>query len=299
MVGVYFFSKQFAKGIQFKQSHNKPMAIILDHTSPSVMHFGDLLFFLDIVWLANANNLPVFLVGSNHLKGFFSLFKVKHLTHLSQAPSGIVLTKSDSYLFFKDLDHTLIGFNFWKVEGAGPISPLLKQHFLQFCKDVFPNLIFKMPDKPFTCFFKELALENRHSKHCDKWVVVNSFVKSQRIAAFFRQRAFTHYVKSLYDCRDHQFVCIGSKADALVNVHYPIDKDLRGQRSIDDLLHLFINNKIERVITFDTFIAHVAILFNVPTDVFIKSKFRTAVTKQRFVPFCEYKQASKATVSFY
>ena len=57
IVGVYFFSKRFAKGIQFKQSPNKPMAIILDHTSPSVMHFGDLLFFLDIVWLANDNDI--------------------------------------------------------------------------------------------------------------------------------------------------------------------------------------------------------------------------------------------------
>ena len=159
VVGTYLFSKRYSKGVRFKLSLHEPKALILDHTSTSVMHLGDLLFFLDIIWLAQSNGLPVYLVGSSYLKGFFSLFNVKYESSLLNVPPGIVLTKNDSYLFLKKLDHTLIGFNFWQVKGAGPISTVLNRHFLDFCKIYFPNLSFEKPKKSFLDFFKELTFK--------------------------------------------------------------------------------------------------------------------------------------------
>ena len=84
-----------------------------------------------------------------------------------------------------------------------------------------------------------------------------------------------------------------------MKLNYPIDKDLRGLGSIDDLLHIFINNNIEQVITFDTFIAHIAILFNIPTDIFIKSKSKLKITKKRFVPFCESTDQIKPLITYH
>ena len=159
VIGTHLFSKRYSKGIRFKLASYEPRALILDHTSTSVMHLGDLLFFLDIIWLAHSNGMPVYLVGVSHLKGFFSLFNVKYEANLLNVPPGIVLTKNDSYLFFKKLDHTLIGFNFWQVKGDGPISTILNHHFLEFCKMYFPNLCFEKPTKPFSDFLKSLPLK--------------------------------------------------------------------------------------------------------------------------------------------
>ena len=80
---VSLFKKQFSRGLSFKLSQPIPQCIILDHTSITTMHFGDLLFFLEIVWTSNQSNIPVYLVGSGQLKDFFQ-FLMYNIDHRCQ-----------------------------------------------------------------------------------------------------------------------------------------------------------------------------------------------------------------------
>ena len=130
IIVCWFFSKTFSPGVRYALADHVPECVYLDHTDVRIMHLGDLLFFLEIVWLCQHSQIPVYLVGSGQLADFFSFFDVQHLSEFKQP--GVILTKNDSPLFYHRSSHSIVGFNFWRLLGSGPVALLVLNQFQLF-----------------------------------------------------------------------------------------------------------------------------------------------------------------------
>ena len=113
-------------------------------------------------------------------------------------------------------------------------------------------------------------------------IVVNSFVESQRLSSWCRLSAFNQFVKKQ---SVDQVVCVGSLNDLQQSIGYECGQDLRGALSIMELIAYLSTHKIQMVVTFDTFLAHLALLLNLNLVVFVKSRFRRGIISNRFLPF--------------
>ena len=206
---------------------------------------------------------------------------------MSDLPPGVVLTKNDSLLFLRNGHHSIVGFNFWHLLGNGPISQIVFNQFKELCIQKFPHFDFLKPKLPFFEFYYSQCQSNQESNFIfDQDVsIVNSFVESQRVSSFFRQNLFAQYLTKIQALEDSIVVCVGSEKDKTKSLPYTIDHDLRGKLTIKELMTLFSSNQIKRVVTFDTFIAHLAILHKIHVDLFVKSKKNLEFVKDRFVPF--------------
>ena len=291
LILVPVFQKKRVAGCYIRKGQGKPQCLILDHTDSDVMHWGDLLFFLRIIWSAKSSQIPTYLVGESALLSIFSTVGVQHAVCLADVPVGLVLTKNDSPLFFKKNKHTLIGFNFWRLKGRARISDLVFDVFCLVIKDlgVWPH--FKDAPTSFIYQYKNALVDRQFDSALsalrikDSYILLNSFVGSQKIGTFFRQRFFSGFVKRLSAQNKVSRILIGSKTDVKKTVAYPLDVDLRGQLNVSALIYLFSRPQLKRVVTFDTFIAHLACLHGVSLDVIVKSRSRLTLIKERFVPF--------------
>ena len=135
--------------------------------------------------------------------------------------------------------------------------------------------------------YNEQTYNEQLSPH-ESVILVNSFVASQRIAAFFRRKAFSDFVQHIYNKGDAKIMLIGSNDDVHKKVLYSYHHDMRGAYTIKDLITLMSSGKIDYVITHDSFVAHLASIYNVPLKLFVKSSHRLGIIKERFVPFSQF-----------
>ena len=187
------------------------------------------------------------------------------------------------------LKHTLLGVNFWKLPGNGPVAGLVRVAISDFCEAVCPSI--QLQPQPLV--FDEAVHLLTHDVAVPKTslnniVLANSFVASQRISTYFRHNAFCKYVQHLFDCEDIHIILIGSLNDQSKKVLYSYHQDARGEYTVTDLMALMSSGQVLYIVTFDTFIAHLASLYNVPLKLFVKSTRRLGVIKDRFVPFSQY-----------
>ena len=111
---------------------------------------------------------------------------------------------------------------------------------------------------------------------------------SQRISTFFRQRAFFNFVQDVYENGEDHLVLIRAEDDVRKKVLYSFHQDKRGAYSIKDIMLLMSSSKVKYVITYDTFIAHLATMYKIQLKLFVKSTLRIGTIKERFVPFSQY-----------
>lgn len=283
--GKNFFSPGV---VSIRRLNGRLRAVYLDHTDVQFMHLGDLLFFLDIVSVCRQSNIPVYLVGSVDLKSFFKIFDVGHITSFNDSPyPGLVLTKSDSvYSLQHNCDHDILGINFWKISGEGPISKLLLHQFVAYCESYVTEFQFKAEG---LISFEDVFLNHinamKLNRDLDPIILVNSFVDSSQFSHWFQLKAFNKCVDQKKQLHGYPTICVGSVKDQSQKIGYQVDSDLRGQMTIDELISFFATKHILEVVTFDTFIAHLATLFNIPITLFVRSQFRGDLIRSRFVPF--------------
>jgi hypothetical protein len=309
----YIVSNSFAPGVLYCFGTESPKVVYLDHTNASIMHLGDLLFFLEVVLCCKRSNIAVFLVGSDALLPLFKLFGVSHIASLKDLTPGLILTKDDALSQYRSTEmkrHTVLGFNFWKLRGSEPVASLVSREFCSFCRqyvsgfllvnkeDVLEDInvaLDQIPSVDDGSRFGEafVFLDN------ESYVFVNSFVQSQKISTVFRKALFNRLVEDHKSKGAGTFVCIGSLQDKRVRLGYEVDIDLRGTLSIDQLLGLFASGSVTKVITFDTFIAHLAVLFNVELHLIFKSGLRKRIIKDRFVPFLDSSNKQAGRVFYY
>jgi hypothetical protein len=287
------FYKSFAKGVYFRQGNVPPQCVYLDHTDINVVHLGDLLFFLDTIWMCQASKIPVILAGSNQMAEFFKLFGVAHQNTFTRP--GIILTKDDSLLLLRPSVHTVVGFNFWKIPGVGPVSPIVKHQFQLFCAKYTRAWTLIQPNCHFFDYFKSNCVAHfaafEDQPRCriplSSVVLINSYVSSNTIAWRFRCPQFNRFLNQF---KAQYTVCVGSASDKQRALNFDPNQDLRGALSINELLAILAQGRISLVVSFDTFIAHLAVLFDIDLNVFVRSKFKITQTSQRFLPFFESKE---------
>lgn len=258
--------------------------VYLDHSNTQYMHLGDLLFFLDIVQLCNHSGIGITLVGSNQLEWFFHQYGVHYAPAFERVNQpGIILTKSDQLYALKKYHlHTIIGFNFWRVTGQGPIAALICRVFARYMHQYHPNHPLNQPK---TRLKAPLITPGPNLRFSKPIMVVNSFVASQQWQHYMQLPALNQWVYELRKLHAIQTVCVGSKKDRLKHIGYPVDRDLRGELSIEELMVLLRSNDVKCVVTFDTFIAHLATLLQIPVYVVVKSRWKKQLIRSRFVPF--------------
>ena len=59
------FSRRFESGVRYKQAGHKPTGFVIDHTNEQGC-ISDILFFIELIQLANQSNLDVVLVLSSY-----------------------------------------------------------------------------------------------------------------------------------------------------------------------------------------------------------------------------------------
>ena len=194
IISTRIYARSFEPGVVYKLGTGTPSRLVLDHTNVAVMHLGDILFFIEIVQLANQSSVDVVLVGSKQLFPLLSCYGVSHVHQLDDIQPSIVLTKNDSPLFFSESNHTVLGFNFWGLSGNGPVAGLVQGAVKRFCTQFCPSVQFVDQALDFNRVNQSLYHNNDGVQDPDLDVVlVNSFVSSQRISTFFRQRAFFNF----------------------------------------------------------------------------------------------------------
>jgi hypothetical protein len=295
----YIVSNVFAHGVLYRFGTESPKVVYLDHTNSNIMHLGDLLFFLEVVLCCKRSNISVFLVGKDVLLPLFNVFGVSHITTLQGATSGLILTKDDALSEYRSKDmkrHTILGFNFWKLRGFVPVASLVLQEFSSFCQQYVSEFLLVPKENILEDIDSALHQIPKFSHGTqvsqefvflenESYVLLNSFVQSQKVSTLFRKGLFNRLAKSSTIDSKETCLCIGSLQDKRVRLGYDVDIDLRGELSIDQLLRLFASGSVKKVMTFDTFIAHLAVLFNVELHLIFKSGLRKRIIKDRFVPF--------------
>jgi hypothetical protein len=284
LMASYFFGRVFAPGVKYRSGTHIPECLYLDHSDERVMHLGDMMFFLGIIWQCKQSNIPIFILGSRSLVTFFSIFGVRH-TMTTHRP-GIILTKSDSLQFIRPSKHTVMGFNFWQLSGTGPVAVLLQQQFQRFMAVFFPKIHLIIPSASFYTEIQQRVLDHLRpmgTKDSAPSIIVNPFVASQRWSAWRRRGAFNQYIQG--QSKDYSVVCIGTNRDRLLRLGFPATQDMRGKMSVMALVNYLYKTPIHSVVTFDTFVAHIAILLDLNAVIFLKSTQKKQFRCDRFLPF--------------
>jgi hypothetical protein len=285
---VRLFTRSFSDGCWYRQGTLTPTSIIIDHSHPNSVHLGDTLFFLDTIWAALQANIPVYWVGQSDRMPLASM-GVRYASTHADVPPGVILTKHDAWVFLRPGHHTIVGFNFWQIRGPGPIGDLVCRMITRFLYHHVPSMSLVSPVPSWLPVLRQLF-----QKDAQIWgdippntrlIVVNSFVVSQAIPAYFRQRDFAAYIQRIRRKTSAAIVCVGTQRDAKKPLRYPVAYDLRGQLTILGLLEFLRNAPIDYVVTFDTFMAHAAAIAGCSLRVFSKSKRREPMIQNRFVPF--------------
>ena len=269
----------------------RPLVVYLDYTHRGRMHMGDMLFFLDIVWCLIQSNIKVAVVGHDDLNCIFSVFGVEHVGSFDLIDEpGVVLTKYDAFYSLRRYrELTLVGFDFWQVPGNGRIaSDILAQVRMMFQSLWGVTLVNRsdmgkqgMFDGVFRAHFDAMSSHNASSV-----VVINSYIESGIWGYYSQLKRFNAHVQQLKsDDASISFVCVGSLNDAKKPLPISVDRDLRGQLTIEQLVHFFATEHIACVVTFDTFIAHLAVLFGCKVQLMARSKRKQSMIVDRFVPF--------------
>ena len=262
---------------------------------PSHFHLGDQLFYLQLAHYLHTMNIKIIIIGPTPLYHLFEPYDAEYIdisnssTH--HITGAIILSKTD--LLSDILPHIstsnfYMGMNYRTLQGKKRISDLICDH--TFSKTPIP----KPPKIKFRNKFKNIPKTTKIDLKSTPTIFFNPYVASNRLQAFFRRKQI-HNIAKQKASEGYQIILIGSKADKKASPQVPtyVMADLRDKISILELFNLFSLPQAKALISYDTFVAHVATLCNLPLITVTKSKKHNEFIAKRFVPFFETSHINK------
>jgi hypothetical protein len=235
---------------------DKKTAICFD-LKHSTTHLGDRLFLIDLIYSIAQSKYQLSFKRDDALS--ISLFNALGISeHKLQQKDILHISVKPMYLYLL-LKHQLKNHIF--IDNSSYTGPLAREIAKDFCSRLNID-------------YYEYAPKKNYHKN-EQYVLLSNYIESGWFRKFFSNETVL-YEKCL-ELRNEGFKIahVGSAKDKECDQrHYSfIDVDWRGETAIEDIVHLFRQNKVAAVITYDNFFLHLGNLFHVPTYVLFRGRF--------------------------
>ena len=265
-----------------------------------LVHLGDQLFHQPLIELWRSGyelNVAV----SGPFAPYFTSQGVRVISpdEYQSVAGAVIITKND---LAYDVAHRFpsgnyfVGVNYHLVQDPGPICYALARTVY----DALTPLALDLPDLPgessgvFTPYVPDgLIAEMREEKWVEsitsdsgsKYLVYNDFVSSNHFAATRRMSVIAELARRR-KAEGYKIVYTGSREEARKRPRPPdfVDVDLRGAFGPIGLYKLFSLDNVAGVISFDTFVMHVASAFRKDLYIVRKSVDYPAGYRRKYVP---------------
>ncbi|HVY36211.1 MAG TPA: hypothetical protein VG982_02985 [Candidatus Paceibacterota bacterium] len=252
-----------------------------------LMHLGDQLFHLGTMRALIQSGIDTAIVGPTPLAPLFDRLgiRVTTSTDVEKLPGVLIITKKELFwqttrsfpqasalcLNYKSLGDLRIGdfihsevCRIFKEVKKDPIQPLSTD-------------LWKLPTFP---LHANTSFASKHT-NC---IIFNDFVASGFLG-IAKQRKHLHNIAQEQK-KEHMAHCVyvGSAKEACTSAPLFIDSDLRGKLSLMELIERIADSTVVAVISFDTFIAHLACLYGKNATIVPRRRTWKSWIKKHFFP---------------
>ncbi len=256
------------------------------------MHLGDQLYFWSPLKLLQSQGIDCQIIGPSALDFFFkaSGIPIALIEELPELTGEIVLAKDE---MAHHLSQTLkgsyhsLGLNFRTLPGKASISELI---YLQICHYINTQTEVKINPQPKLLQTQEAPNFQAHSLPIPLPTDKNSALYNDYVASHFYQAykrlTLLHTLGKKESKKNTALLYIGSQKDNKERPECPefITMDLRGQLSLEDTVVLLSHPKIKKLISYDTFLCHIASLYNLEIEIVARNKTEKSFIEERFIP---------------
>ena len=262
---------------------NRYTRVLFDFSDSGVIHLGDQLFHLPLMQLLTTNGIDVAIVGPTQLDDLYHRLGMRIIHQTDDLSDALIVSKKEMFprlVSLKPKGSLFLGFEYMALGGDQRISDVL-------ISKVMPHLNLVHQSFSFNPTWVTQVFSASSETFSDEPIcLINHMVSSHRLQAKSRVFEFVDLAKQM-KAKGYKLILLGSHSDQNVKVPYHefVDLDLRGQISMTELFELFKSSQVKVVISFDTFLAHLASLFSKDLILVHKSPARSAMVNQRFIPF--------------
>lgn len=224
-----------------------------------LVHLGDQLFHIGIIRGLIESQIKVVIIGNSPLNNFFKEkcpgVKIENSSYLFSVKNSLIITTFDALisLLKKQKTCVLVGIKYHPPKGKR-IGDYMYEIISKEIAQIGGMTISKN---------KAIFWQMEKKRSIPEVVIYNDFVASGLIQAKF-QRRILNKIGAKESKREQYITYIGSPKEAKSKAPAFIHKDKRGFYSIKELMELFFHGKVKKSISFDTFIAHTAVLSETP-----------------------------------
>lgn len=294
----------FQKGIFISKKNNFSFQgkIVFAFWDKNCVHLGDQLFHQPIIKFLN-QKYEVYICTYSDLTEYFLSQNLKTLSFQElkskNLEGAIFISKHDMlYKVFRNFSssYAFIGLNYAKLDGEDKIIITVAKVILG---AFFKLRIFDNPDKflksiNFEAYIPEnivnkyrqekvlkLFLENPDKK----FFIFNDRVASNYIGTIFKKLFFRQLIKKKRK-EGYKVVYVSEKERGILSnlIIGKVDFDLSKKFNSCSLFALFALTNIEGVISFDTYIAHIASIFKKELYIVLRKRNKNELFKKRFIP---------------
>lgn len=283
-----------------RQSSFEPQKMVLCFWDTELVHLGDQLFHCQLIE-AYRNHFDIHVVCPRVMVSFFKSLNVKAYPVSELKPldfeSALLISKNDMlfsvYQMFPKNNH-FIGIDYGKTQSKERISNTIVSVVTQYLRELnwlndvsesahsisFVSSLVKLNEelKP-NAFLTELAQLNQ------SYYVYNPYVASNHLSARKRKGKLLEMANDLKQ-KGFGIILAGSQNDLSSDLQtYEIaDLDARGKLTALELFNLFSMPQVLGLISFDTYIAHVATLCHKDLHIVMKSDKNLDFYREKFIP---------------
>lgn len=305
LVFKFFLEKVlFKNGIFICKSKNFTFQgkIVFAFWDKKSVHLGDQLFHQPIINFLN-QKYEVYICTYPDLTEYFLSQNLKTLSFQElkskNLEGAIFISKHDMlYEVFRNFSYSyaFIGLNYAKLEGEDKIivaiAKLILEAFFKF--GIFDNPIISLKDINFEAYIPENIVNKYNQEKIlklflqnfnKKFFIFNDKVASNYIGAVFQKLIFRQLIKKKIK-EGYKIVYISEKERGFLSnlIIGKVDFDLSKKFNPCSLFALFSLPNVIGVISFDTYIAHVASIFKKELYIVMRKRNKSMLFKKRFIP---------------